>query len=169
MKFKTGKYESGAGVAGVIGEANNKGLLGSKSVISFGGREYELSKSRVSLTSEVYTFSAPNTAMGGRVEEWQWVAADKSLTARLSGQKGWKLVRKGSTTPAESEESVAVWKDESGLGLSSKEGVGVLEFVGRGLTGELGDVLPNVAVMSLTKMKAQQMEKAIIKAVTGGI
>lgn len=160
MKFKIGKYKHAGDT--VIGEANNKGFMGSKAAITYNGRDYEMSKSHVGLTSQVWSFNAPGA--GGRAEDWQWVAADTSLSAKLTSQKGWKLVRKGAPEDAP---GVVVFKHDTSMSMST-ERLGTVEFVGQGLTGELGDVLPNVAVMSLTKMKAIEVEKKIMKAVSGG-
>jgi hypothetical protein len=156
MKFKIGKYKHAGDT--VIGEASNKNIMSTTPVITYQGREYELKKSYVGLSSQEFSFQAPGA--GGRMEEWKWVAADKSLTAKLTSHKGWKLVRKG----AEDGPGVVVFKHDSSLGMTT-EGLGSVEFVGQGLTGELGDVLPNVAVMSLTKMKAVEIEKKMMKAI----
>lgn len=114
----------------------------------FSAPAHERLYGKLGVTNSFYNFAVDVGGTGGRVwrEEFQWQSskgAETTAGGRGFMDEGHKLVR------VQNNEVVAVWVAEGGMSMSK---VGRLEFLGSGLTGELGDRWRMMVVVSAMKM-----------------
>jgi hypothetical protein len=159
-KLKVGEYDRDGPL---IGEVAVKGTFVGKYIPTFNGFTTELKNAGYSLTGSVkcYAFEIP---INGRTEKFEWRPHDKSIAARLSDQKGWELKRKGAS---ESSPPLVVYKDQEGNGFSDKTKMGTVEFQGAGATGEMGDMFPNLVILTLLNIRQQRHVENMASAVGG--
>lgn len=157
-KLKTGKYDNDGPL---IGEVATKGFLSSKYLPTFNGFETELKRQGYSLSGsvKVWSFEVP---VSGRPETFQWSPHDKSMTARLTDQKGWELRRKGAP---EGSPPLVIYKDEEGNGFTTTTKMGTLEFMPQAAQGQLGDAFPNLVILTLFNLRQQRHVENLASAV----
>lgn len=157
-KVKTGGYDNDGAL---VGEVATKGFISSKYYPKFNGFETELKKGGYSLSGsvKVWSFEVP---INGRTETFVWTPHDKSMTARLTDQKGWELRPKGAP---ETSPPLVIYKDQEGNGFSSKTKMGTVEFVGKAASGQLGDAFPNLVIITLLNLRQQRHIENIASAV----
>ncbi|PHH79568.1 hypothetical protein CDD80_4448 [Ophiocordyceps camponoti-rufipedis] len=107
--------------------------------------------------SMIYSF-VTSTSEGALPEKFEWRSSrGEEVKALGEHSYGWKLVRLGSD-----EEVVAVGASAKMSRSLSK--VGAFRFVGRGASGELGDSLAVMAVVSLVRIMQRQWQTGITAA-----
>lgn len=159
-KLKTGPYDQDGPL---VAEVAVKGFISSKYTPTFNGFETELKTKGYSLTGSVkiWEFGIP---VNGRTEMFEWKPHDKSMTARLTDQKGWELKRKGAP---EDSAPLVVYKDEEGNGFKTKSKMGTVEFLGPAAEGKLGDAFPNLVLVTLLNLRQQKHIENIASSVGG--
>lgn len=101
-----------------------------------------------------YTFVAPVGA-NGNPEKFEWRSSKSSEVKELDEySRGWKLVRLNAN-----DEVVAVWSHPKIRMNMSKSAS--FQFVGSGLSGELGDVFATMAVISFARQYQKEIQASI--------
>lgn len=148
-----------------LGEAKDQGMSRSSALITLpNGFSCELKKNSITQVGKTtYTYTVP--VDGGGKQTFEWKLGPKGLGAMFdSSGSGWKLFRQGDQT-----QPLAIFKDATGLGMTSKMEMGTFEFVGEGARGDLGKIWATVTVIAFLKAKQKLTEKEIIKAITSGL
>lgn len=159
-KLKTGNYDQDGPL---IGEVAVKGFISGKYIPTFNGFETEMKRGGYSLSGSVkiWYFDIP---INGRKETFEWKPHDKSMTAKLTDQKGWELKRKGAS---EDSQPLVIYKDQEGNGFKSKSKMGTVEFLGPAASGQMGDFFPNLVILTLLNLRQQRHVENVASSVGG--
>jgi hypothetical protein len=128
----------------LIGKASDKGLFSSKTILDFHGFQSELSK----YSDKANYFTAP---VNGRLESFEW---------RNTHGSSMVLLPRGAPSHAP---PIASWSAREG-GVSNDREVGVFEFHEPATSGEMGDVLVTLAVMTVARIVHMQYANGLSAA-----
>lgn len=158
-EVRWGKFNDNESLIGE-GKVKGLGLLSTTSILTLASGAQAVMSSASSLRNKGWVIEMK---INGKTEKWIWMNNKTSLSKKLiSGQKpGMSLVRADGSGPPSA--TLTPNNDLTGI---TKSTIGIFEFHGPALTGELGGEFQAFAMLSWMRMTQKTWEKNWISAVT---
>lgn len=169
MTFRAGRW---ADNGPVVAEILSGGSFSFKSVLSYNGFRTSFGNTAtVDIgSSGVWRFNIP---IQGREEAWEWRRAKETKgglvkkLGKFAGDVGSMfLVPEGAP---EGANPFATLTKASGSLLKKQSEIGVFEFLGPALTGEMGDAFTALAIMSIVKLQQDNRDTAVGGMIAGSL